>query len=665
MEDDRRRDRFANERDRSSYRDEPSRKRAREDDRPSARSKAKDDSYVIQTFKQWIISQVDDMITPDVASSGYSEYKLNERKKHVQQFFLDHKDEEWFREKYHPDDSNTQRKLRETFVRQRFFAWKKLYDTKKMQQIVFDMEHQSDVEKFMNSFIMLLEDCTIEEVSDYINDGAIVKNDAPKTVEEGEEPKAEDGQEDGELKDTKKPKTYKSVFIKTIPASISKTDLIGACKRYAGFIRVSFELIPDDKKFNRRAWVTFDDSVNIKDICWNLNNIRLKETEIGAVVHKDPLSKDRIRPIPGLAQHSSVAFRDLKMAVDCCKIRDNYLFSIDNQTKKETEAETELEDTTGVFWPEHKNPLVEAAEAFIHHYEDMYEDKIKEIENFVPTKTKKDMSDNENDEEMVEIDLIDDVFQVLDPILIYLRCVHSVDFYAQGDYSSFEDEHPCRCGSTHVRGVIPVKGVSMTKAKDFVQKFKEKTQISLLRMMKDEVTDEEAQELGFKNEEAEIEKFVETNTQHLDADKYLCPLSGKKFRGKDFVRKHIFNKHEDKLEIVKRDVLYFNNFVKDKLKAGPPEPKYETAPRRSEPRGRSPLERRSQSGTRTYGGGSYSNNGYSSRGYSSGYSRDSYRSDPKHMMSRQARDQVSSVSNGRDLIDYRDLDAPEPNDMFG
>lgn len=49
-----------------------------------------------------------------------------------------------------------------------------------MQQIVFDMEHQSDVEKFMNSFIMLLEDCTIEEVSDYINDGALVKSDARK-----------------------------------------------------------------------------------------------------------------------------------------------------------------------------------------------------------------------------------------------------------------------------------------------------------------------------------------------------------------------------------------------------------------------------------------------------------------------------------------------------
>ena len=33
---------------------------------------------------------------------------------------------------------------------------------------------------------------------------------------------------------------------------------------------------PQDERFNRRCWVTFNNNVNIKDICWNLNNIRLK-----------------------------------------------------------------------------------------------------------------------------------------------------------------------------------------------------------------------------------------------------------------------------------------------------------------------------------------------------------------------------------------------------
>lgn len=44
------------------------------------------------------------------------------------------------------------------------------------------------------------------------------------------------------------------------------------------------------------------------------------------------------------------------------------------------------------------------------------------------------------------------------------------------------------------------------------------------------------------------------NTQELGKDKWLCPLSGKKFKGPEFVRKHIFNKHGEKVEEVKKEV---------------------------------------------------------------------------------------------------------------
>ncbi len=43
---------------------------------------------------------------------------------------------------------------------------------------------------------------------------------------------------------------------------------------------------------------------------------------------------------------------------------------------------------------------------------------------------------------------------------------------------------------------------------------------------------------------------LQANTQELGKDKWLCPLSGKKFKGPDFVRKHIFNKHAEKVEEV-------------------------------------------------------------------------------------------------------------------
>ena len=45
-----------------------------------------------------------------------------------------------------------------------------------------------------------------------------------------------------------------------------------------------------------------------------------------------------------------------------------------------------------------------------------------------------------------------------------------------------------------------------------------------------------------RKEEDEIEKYVKANMQELDSEKWLCTLSGKKFKAPEFVRKHIFNK---------------------------------------------------------------------------------------------------------------------------
>lgn len=44
------------------------------------------------------------------------------------------------------------------------------------------------------------------------------------------------------------------------------------------------------------------------------------------------------------------------------------------------------------------------------------------------------------------------------------------------------------------------------------------------------------------------------NMQELAKDKWLCPLSGKKFKGPEFVRKHIIAKHMDKVDEVKQEV---------------------------------------------------------------------------------------------------------------
>jgi Arsenite-resistance protein 2 len=73
----------------------------------------------------------------------------------------------------------------------------------------------------------------------------------------------------------------------------------------------------------------------------------------------------------------------------------------------------------------------------------------------------------------------------------------------------------------------------------------------------------ELKKLGAKDTDAEVEKFILANSQELSKEKWLCPLSGKKFKGPDFIRKHIFNKHGEKVDEVRKEVEFYNNYLKD------------------------------------------------------------------------------------------------------
>ena len=121
----------------------------------------------------------------------------------------------------------------------------------------------------------------------------------------------------------------------------------------------------------------------------------------------------------------------------------------------------------------------------------------------------------------------------------------------------------------HARGIPPASNITITDVEDYCANF-EKKMGSFLHPRAG-LTDDEASKLGMKNEADEVEKFVQANTQELGKDKWLCPLSGKKFKGPDFVRKHIFNKHGEKVDEVKKEVQYYNNYLKDPKRPQLPE----------------------------------------------------------------------------------------------
>ena len=76
---------------------------------------------------------------------------------------------------------------------------------------------------------------------------------------------------------------------------------------------------------------------------------------------------------------------------------------------------------------------------------------------------------------------------------------------------NFRNQHLCiltfRCGIMHARGIPPASNVTITDIEDYCATF-EKKMGSFLQPRAD-LTDDEAGKLGMKNEEDEVEKFVQ------------------------------------------------------------------------------------------------------------------------------------------------------------
>lgn len=111
--------------------------------------------------------------------------------------------------------------------------------------------------------------------------------------------------------------------------------------------------------------------------------------------------------------------------------------------------------------------------------------------------------------------------------------------------------------SSQSKVIFLIFQVSNQEVTEYCRNFQQK--MACLVSTDPPIEGEELVALGAKEPDAEVEKFIAANTQELAKDKWLCPLSGKKFKGPEFVRKHIFNKHAEKVEEVKKEVCIHLN----------------------------------------------------------------------------------------------------------
>merc|ERR1719273_1760128 len=455
-----------------------------------------------------------------------------------------------------------------------------------------------------------------------------------------------------------------SIFLRNLAPTITKQEVEAMCKRYPGFLRAAIADPQPERRWFRRGWITFERDVKIKEICYSLNNIRLRDFELGPIVNRD-LSR-RIRTVNGITVDRKVVRNDIKLAAKIITNLDQKwnLWQKPQENRDINDAKASVD--MGII---SNNPI-------LNNITDYLIEEASDEEELLGKNN--DLEDGEEGEEGNKVTRDEDLCKVLDKLLLYLRIVHSVDFYNHSEYPN-EDEMPNRCGIMHARGIPPASNVTITDIEDYCAAF-EKKMGSFLQPRAD-LSDDDAMKLGMKNEADEVEKFVQANTQVLGKDKWLCPLSGKKFKGPDFVRKHIFNKHAEKVEEVKKEVKYYNNYLKDPKRPQLPESAQKSA-QSSNGRGQRsdqppqdpyhyggfpreatnyPVFEDPRERDRGYNEPRYSGSGpgggpgaYAERGGYRGRGRPDYG----------VRGRLNDAYGGRPVITYRDLDAPREGDEY-
>ncbi|XP_072562547.1 serrate RNA effector molecule homolog isoform X1 [Paramormyrops kingsleyae] len=757
---------------------------------------------VMKTFKEFLLS-LDDSVDETEAVKRYNEYKMDFRRQQMQDFFLAHKDEEWFRSKYHPDEAGRRKADAHGALQNRLSVFMYLLEGGWFDNVSLDIERAPAIIKILDAAVIkmeggsdndlrILEQPTEEEEereraavggpgaeppkreepkagnadrklaadredkekgeggaggteekqkgvggtggggaeedkveaapgkeeppepkklskkrkrkrsgdsedeasasdseSDSDSDSVSRSSEKPAEREEGEDKEEEEDEEEEEegeanakehkeqqLKEKERvEKTAKeevqvrprplhktcSLFMRSIAPSISKAEIVALCRRYPGFMRVALSEPQPERRFFRRCWVTFDRSVNIKEICWNLQNIRLRDCELAPGVNRD-LAR-RVRNINGITQHRQVLRNDIKLSA-------RLIHTLDERERlwgPRQRADAQGLEVLCCCDPGSPLPAQNPILKNITDY--LIEEVSAEEEELLGGAGGGEPEEGSKEGHPVEITVERDekLVKVLDRLLQYLRIVHSIDYYNSCEYPN-EDEMPNRCGIVHVRGPIPPNRITHGEVAEWQKTFEEK--LTPLFSVRETLSEDEAAKMGRKDPEQEVEKFVSANTQELGKDKWLCPLSGKKFKGPEFVRKHILNKHGDKIEEVKKEVVFFNNFLMDAKRPSLPEMKPVPPPGPGQgvlspglpfppqaPQGligfgqpRPPVL--------GYGGGPpYPPNQYGGgRGnYDNFRGQGGYPGKPRNRMIR---------GDPRNIIEYRDLDAPEDVDFF-
>lgn len=311
-----------------------------------------------------------------------------------------------------------------------------------------------------------------------------------------------------------------SIFLPNLHPSIDKSMIEEFASTHKGFLRVALSEAQPNNGFRRRAWVTYKSMSNdsMQKLIWEFNVHKFNGQETKALINKEGINI-RLRYANYWFNHADCVRADLK-----------------NVAK------------------------------LLVHFEGEEPSLLSSIKDYLIEEVNEDekiLGVGEQGEKKFSFEINEDLLKVLDKAILYLRVVHSFDYYAATEYTG-EDDMPQKIGVMYTRTNQPpavANNDSNEILRDFIEAHKSRIESYL---DKPTLSDLEQQQLGRKSADEEIENFIYQNTFEKEPGaKYLCKLTKKKFTSPEYVRKHILSRCTDKIDEVRAEVEFFNNYIAD------------------------------------------------------------------------------------------------------
>lgn len=100
---------------------------------------------------QEFLLNMEDSVDETEAVKRYNQYKLDFRRQQLQDFFLQHKDQEWFRSRYHPDDITARKAESLAALKTRLGVFLFLLDNNWLDNVSLDMDHAPTIIKLLDA----------------------------------------------------------------------------------------------------------------------------------------------------------------------------------------------------------------------------------------------------------------------------------------------------------------------------------------------------------------------------------------------------------------------------------------------------------------------------------------------------------------------------------